>query len=92
VNAGVPAARPPDHNEHMRAALGVVSLLIALAIVGLLIRSQMRVADNAAVAPVGAAASGTVRDQARALENKVANDVAKATDKASETRDAALEK
>ena len=76
----------------MRAAFGIVSLLIALAVVGFLIRNQMRAADHAAVAASGTAASVTVRDQARALEGKVASDVAKAMDKASEARDAVPEK
>ena len=76
----------------MRAAFGIVSLLIALAVVGFLIRNQMRAADNASVAASGAAASGSVRDRARELENRVASDVGKAMEKASEARGAAAEK
>ena len=55
----------------MKAMFGVVSLLIALAIVGFLAARQLRT-----TAP--SAASGTVREQSQQIQQKVKDDVAKA--------------
>ena len=84
----------------MKALFGAVSLLIALAIVGLIAVRQMK-----AIGHVGAGASaqaglpdapamsgsGTVGEQARQLESKVADDVAKALAQGA-ARDAAADK
>lgn len=84
----------------MKALFGAVSLLVALAIVGLIAVRQMK-----AIGHVGAgtttqaglpdapaiAGSGTVSQQAKQLENKVADDVAKALAQGA-ARDAAADK
>ena len=72
----------------MRAIFGVVSLLVVVAIVGLLASRQLKavnssVASAAAQAvPTGASAApaptGTVREQSQQLQQRVANDVVKA--------------
>ncbi len=75
----------------MRAIFGVVSLLVVVAIVGLLASRQLKavnssvssaaaqMAPGGASGPVNAAApTGTVREQSQQLQQKVANDVAKA--------------
>jgi hypothetical protein len=80
----------------MRALFGVVSLLVALAIVGLIAVKQLKAVGHTGTAPASAEAgvpvvpqmsgSGTVRQQAQQLENKVANDVAKAMNQGAEQR------
>jgi TRAP-type uncharacterized transport system fused permease subunit len=71
----------------MRAIFGVVSLLIVVAIVGLLASRQLKAVNSsvssaaATRAPAGASApapTGTVREQSQQLQQKVANDVVKA--------------
>ena len=64
----------------MKAVFGVVSLLLALAIVGLVAVRQLKTLGQIGPLPAApqASASGAVREQAVQLENKVANDVAKA--------------
>ena len=69
----------------MKALFGIVSLLVALAVVGLLAARQLQ-AVAPSVAPSAAAAagvpafaaSGNVREQAQQLQRKVQDDVAKA--------------
>jgi hypothetical protein len=61
----------------VKAMLGVVSLLLALAIGGLLMTRQLKSQAPAAAAP-SVAASGSVRAQAKQLEDQAASDVAKA--------------
>jgi hypothetical protein len=80
----------------MRALFGVVSLLVALAVVGLVVVNQLKavghVGTHAAAATPGVPApptmsgSGTVREQAVQLENKVANDVVKAMQQGAASR------
>ena len=75
----------------MKAMFGMVSLLIALAIVGFLAARQLKTAapsatsgaTAAAAATAGVAlpevsASGTVREQSQQIQQKVKDDVAKA--------------
>lgn len=69
----------------MKATFGFVSLLIALAIIGVVINKQLKavgkvpvVATDGSVSQGGAAANGTVREQSQQLQEKVRNDVAKA--------------
>jgi len=72
----------------MRAIFGVVSLLVVLAVVGLLVVNQLKAVNHSvssaavqAGVPGASAASpaqGTVREQAQQLQQKVANDVIKA--------------
>ena len=85
----------------MRALFGVVSLLIALAIVGLVAVRQLKAvgrtgSPTAASAEVPAApqmsGSGTVRDQSRELQNKVANDAVKAMSQGAAARNDESEK
>ena len=69
----------------MRAVFGVVSLLVVLAVVGVLMTKQLkatsRTLSSAAVqvAPgTASAVASTVREQSQQLQQQVANDVAKA--------------
>ena len=75
----------------MRAIFGVVSLLVVVAIVGLLASRQLKAVSSSvssaavqmtpggASGPNGAAApTGTVREQSQQLQQKVANEVVKA--------------
>ena len=80
----------------MKALFGVVSLLIALAIVGLVAVKQLKAigrtgaptattqADLPAVPQMSG--SGTVADQSRQLQKRVADDVAKAMKQGTEAR------
>jgi hypothetical protein len=85
----------------MKAMFGMISLLVALAIVGLLAVKQLRSAapsvaagsnsSAAAAAAAGVAlprmaASGTVREQSQQIQNKVKDDVAKALQQGVEAR------
>ena len=74
----------------MRAVFGVISLLVVLAVVGLLASRQLRTAGLAgAVQPHagGAAASAaTPREQARQVQQQVAADVAKALEQGTAAR------
>lgn len=92
----------------MKAMFGVVSLLVALVIVGLLAVRQLKAVGHAggsAGAGAGAAAtldgmpavpamsgSGTVRAQAVQLQNKVAADAIKAMNDGAATRSEAADK
>jgi preprotein translocase subunit SecG len=75
----------------VKALFGVVSLLVALVIVGLVLVKQMK-----AVGQLGAMsaipASGNVHEKATPLERKVADDVAKAMEQAASSRNAEVEK
>ena len=72
----------------MRAIFGVVSLLVVLAVVGLLMMKQLKAVNHSVssaatqMAMPGASAApplqGTVREQSQQLQQKVANDVVKA--------------
>jgi len=83
----------------MKAMFGMVSLLIALAIVGFLAARQLKTAApsatsgataaaaaTAGVALPGVAASGTVREQSQQIQQKVKDDVAKALQQGVEAR------
>ncbi len=61
----------------MKAMFGVVSLLVALAIVGLLAARQLKTAAPS-VSSGDVAASGTVREQSQQIQQKVKDDVTKA--------------
>jgi hypothetical protein len=73
----------------MRAIFGVVSLLVVVAIVGLLATRQLKAVNSSlstaaqalpagASAPPAAASGSTVREQSQQLQQRVANDVSKA--------------
>ena len=68
----------------MRAIFGVVSLLVVLAIVGLLASRQMKTAvgvsagADGAVAASSAVAPATMREQSQQIQDKVRDDVARA--------------
>jgi hypothetical protein len=80
----------------MKALFGVVSLLVALAIVGFVAVRQLKAVGHVGQAPASTTAgvapvpqmsgSGTVREQAVQLENKVANDVVKAMNQGAAAR------
>lgn len=76
----------------MRAAFGIVSLLVVLAIVGLLSRTQMKVADQAAAAASAPTGGDNVRQQAAQIQGQVTSEIGKAADQAAEARDKALDK
>ena len=63
----------------MRAVFGVVGLLLVVAIVGLIARSQLQAGRAAPAVAASPAASGTsVREQSQQLQRQVADDVTKA--------------
>ncbi len=76
----------------MKAGLGLVSLLLALVLVGVLTTRALNRSTPAGLAssPVGvaptASGTGTVRQQATQLENRARNDVTKALDDAEARR------
>jgi hypothetical protein len=85
----------------MKAMFGVVSLLVALALVGLIAVKQLKAVGHVSAAatteggvPVAPSMSGSgaVRQQAVQLENKVANDVVKAMNQGAEARKEESEK
>ncbi len=86
----------------LKALFGVVSLLVALVIVGLIAVKQLKAVGQvgragAASEAVGVAVpqmsgSGTVREQARQLQNKVANDAVNAMNQGAAARKEESEK
>jgi hypothetical protein len=70
----------------MKAIFGIVSLLVALAIVGLLASRQMK-SGGAVPAPSGASAATNVREQSRQTQEQVLRDVNKALEQGSARRD-----
>jgi hypothetical protein len=86
----------------MKALFGLVSLLVALAIVGLVVVKQLKAVghtgapastvDASVPAVPQMSGSGTVRQQAQQLENKVANDVVKAMNQGAAARQDESEK
>lgn len=77
----------------MKALFGIVSLLVALAVVGLLVARQLQaVAPSVAPGAAGAAgvpafvASGNVREQSQQLQRKVQDDVVKALEQGAAAR------
>ncbi|MEP7102423.1 MAG: hypothetical protein ABI781_18070 [Burkholderiales bacterium] len=80
----------------MRALFGVVSLLVALAIVGLVAVKQLKAVGKTGAPPAASQAdlpavpqmsgSGTVADQSRELQKRVADDVAKAMNQGAAAR------
>jgi hypothetical protein len=65
----------------MKALFGVVSLLVVLAIVGVLASRQLKASklSSASVTGVTAeAASGTLRQQSQQIQDKVKDDITKA--------------
>ena len=75
----------------VKAGFGVVSLLVALVIGGLVLVKQMKAVGQSGAAP-SIPASGTVSERATPLERKVADDVAKAMDQAAAARQSETEK
>ena len=91
----------------MKAMFGVVSLLVALCIVGLLAVRQLKAVGHAGAGAASASAaptldgtpavpamsgSGTVREQAVQLQNKVAADAIKAMNDGAAARSEAADK
>lgn len=85
----------------MKAMFGLVSLLVALAIVGLIAVKQLKAigktgapAATSADAPAAPqmSGSGTIRDQSRELQNRVANDAVKALNQGAAARQEQSEK
>lgn len=85
----------------MRAVFGVVSLLIALAIVGFVAVKQLRAVGQVgvpAVAEAGASAlpamsgSGPVREQSQQLQQKARSDVVKALEQGAAARTESTDK
>ena len=75
----------------MRALFSIVSLLVVLAIVGILAAKQMKTAaptlDRAASSVPGLAApTGNVREQSQQLQQRVKSDVSKALEQGAAAR------
>lgn len=75
----------------VKAGFGVVSLLVALVIGGLVLVKQMKAVGQIDAAP-SIPASGNVSERAAPLERKVADDVAKAMEQAASARQSETEK
>ena len=79
----------------MKAIFGVVSLLVVLAIVGLLASRQMKTAvgvsagADGAVAASSAVAPATVREQSQQSQDKVRDDVARALEQSAARKEEA---
>ena len=76
----------------MRAVFGVLSLLVALAIVGTLVTRQMKAMKMTTGIVTGspdAAGSATVREQSQQIQRKVADDITKALDQGAARNDQA---
>ena len=76
----------------MKAIFGVVSLLIVLAIGGVVMTKQLKAvgqvpvaAAGDAVVPGGGVASGNAREQSQQLQQKVRDDVAKALEQGAQS-------
>lgn len=85
----------------MKALFGVVSLLVALAVVGLIAAQQLKTVgrtgapaavESGVPAVPSMSGSGTVRERALRLEDKVAADAIKAMNEAAAARSEASEK
>jgi hypothetical protein len=76
----------------MKALFGVVSLLVALAIVGLIAAKQLKAVGASPAAQAGVPAapalsgSGTLREQSQQLQKQVASDVTKALEQGAAAR------
>lgn len=81
----------------MKAVLGMISLLAALAIVGLLAARKLKTAAPtiapgasaaaaAGLATSGLASGGTVREQSQQIQQKVRDDVARALEQGASAR------
>ena len=77
----------------MRAIFGVVSLLLVLAIVGVLAMRQLRATGQAVgnalpaeASSASAAPPGTVREQSQQLQQRVQSDVTKALEQGAAAR------
>jgi hypothetical protein len=62
----------------VRAVFGIVSVLIALAVVAFVARTQMRATTVAGSAGAGSPSAATVASQAASIEDKARADVARA--------------
>ena len=62
----------------MRAVLGIVGLLIALAIVGIVVKKQLQATGQAVSAVAPAASGANVAEQSRQLQRQIQSDVTKA--------------
>ena len=64
----------------MRAVLGLIGLVVALAVVGVLVKTQLKAVQAIRVAPVGvsSAPTGAVPASPRQVSRQVADDIAKA--------------
>jgi hypothetical protein len=71
--------------RNMRAVFGVVSLLVVLAVVGLLASRQLR-AGAGPLAGLPAASGVTVKAQSQQMQQKVAEDIAKAMEQGAAAR------
>ena len=79
----------------MRAVFGLIGLVVVLAVVGLLVRSQLRSVQALRPAPAAAASSapgGAARETPRQVSQKVADDIARAIDQGAHRRDGDAEK
>ncbi len=70
----------------MKLVLGIVSLLIALVIVGKLASTQLSAVRDSSVAPTGDAAQASVPAQSRRLQEQVTTDVTKALEQGTAAR------
>jgi hypothetical protein len=70
----------------MRAVFGVVGLLVALAIVGIVAKKQLQATGVSAGPLAPAASAGTVAQQSRQVQQQIQADVTKALEQGAATR------
>jgi hypothetical protein len=70
----------------MRLVLGVVGLLVALAIVGIVMKKQLQATGHVAASVAPAASGATVAEQSRQIQQQIKGDVAKALEQGAAQR------
>lgn len=70
----------------MRAVFGVVGLLVALAIVGVVAKKQLQATGTSLSQAAPAASAGNVAQQSRQIQQQVQTDIAKALEQGAASR------
>lgn len=70
----------------MRVVFGVVGLLVALAIVGIVAKKQLQATGQVAATVAPAASGATVAEQSRQIQRQIQQDVTKALEQGAAAR------
>lgn len=71
----------------MRVVFGVVGLLVALAIVGIVAKKQLQATGQVAATVAPAASGATVAEQSRQIQRQIQQDVTKALEQGAAARE-----